>query len=334
MPLHKLPIRRIHHPARPPNPPPPQPHQPPRRRTPPTHPPGHQHAKPTPLPLQPHRPAIQRLVMHTAQRQPIGNHIAAIVGMPPDVRGLQSEQAVAEPDVVLTHGTSFFVRLEDTLAEPAVPRCVLPDLPPSSWHRFVKSEGGCVRGDSHGLQDVLMDRWRKVLGQDPASSAGHEFRVAAQQIVNILPESARDPKALRFADEEVFPLSRPNPTRASASSSISGLWGARPPWLRSILTAARRARNWSGVTMTSGSRRSGWAVLFDPWDCGKCNSNRDEDQATRCQLHLSICHLELTFTPHRPQQPLQASAPSTERVDHPNLPERMPMLQVLPEPRS
>ena len=254
MPLHNPPIRRIRHPARPPNPLPPQPHQPPRSRTPPPHPPRHQNPKPTPPPLQPHRPKIQRLVMHRAQRQPIGNHIRAVVGMPPDVRGLQSEQAVAEPDVVLTHGASFFVRLEDTLAEPAVPRCVLPDLPPSSWHRLVKSEGGCVRRDSHGLQDVLMNRWRKVFGQDAVSSAGHEFRVSAQQIVNILPEPARDPKALRFADAEVVPSSRPNPTRASASRSISGLWGARPPWLRSILTAARRSRNWSGVTMTSGSR--------------------------------------------------------------------------------
>ena len=87
---------------------------------------------PPPHPSQPHRPKIQRLVMHRAQRQPIGNHIPAIVGMPPDVRGLQPEQAVAEPDVVLTHGASFFVRLEDTLAEPAIPRRVLPDLPPSS----------------------------------------------------------------------------------------------------------------------------------------------------------------------------------------------------------
>ena len=128
--------------------------------------------------------------------------------MPPDVRGLQPEQAVAEPDVVVTHGASFLVRLEDTLAEPRIPRRVLPDLPPSSWHRFVKSGGGCVRRDSHGLQDVLMDRWRKVFGQDPAGSAGHEFRVAAQQIVDILPEPARDPKALRFADAEVFPSSR------------------------------------------------------------------------------------------------------------------------------
>ena len=128
--------------------------------------------------------------------------------MPPDVRGLQSEQAVAEPDVVLAHGASFVVRLKHIPAEPAIPRCVLPDLPPSSWHRFVKSEGGCVRCDSHGLQDVLMDRWRKVFGQDPAGSAGHEFWVAAQQIVNILPEPARDPKALRFAHAEVFRSSR------------------------------------------------------------------------------------------------------------------------------
>ena len=206
MPRHKPPIRPIRPANRPPNPPPPQPHQPPRRRTPSPHPPRHQDPKPTPLPIQPHRPKIQRLVMHAAQRQPIGNHIPAIVGMPPDVRGLQSEQAVAKADVILTHGASFIVRRKNIPAEPAIPRRVLPDLPPPSWHGFVKSEGGCVRRDSHGLQDVLMDRWRKVLGQDPASSAGHEFRVAAQQIVNILPESARDPKALRFADAEVFPL--------------------------------------------------------------------------------------------------------------------------------
>ncbi len=53
-----------------------------------------------------------------------------------------------------------------------------------------------------------MDRWREVFGKDPAGSAGHEFRVAAQRLVNILPEPAGDPKALRFADAEVFPSSR------------------------------------------------------------------------------------------------------------------------------
>ena len=75
------------------------------------HPPRHQHPIPTPLPLQPHRPKIQRLVMHGAQRQAIGNHVPAIVGMPPDVRGLQSEQAVAGADVVLAHGAAFVVCL-------------------------------------------------------------------------------------------------------------------------------------------------------------------------------------------------------------------------------
>ena len=53
-----------------------------------------------------------------------------------------------------------------------------------------------------------MDRWREVFEQDPAGSAWHEFRVAGQQIVDILPEPARDPKALRFADAEVFRSSR------------------------------------------------------------------------------------------------------------------------------
>ena len=99
--------------------------------------------------------------------------------MPPDVRGLQSEQAVAEPDVILTHGASFVVRLKDIPAEPVIPRCVLPDLPAPSWHGFVEFVGGWPRRDSHGLQDVLMDRWRKVLGQDLVSSTGHEFRVVA-----------------------------------------------------------------------------------------------------------------------------------------------------------
>ena len=35
----------------------------------------------------------------------------------------------------------------------------------------------------------------EVFKQDQGSSAGLEFRVAAQQIVNILPEPARDPMA-------------------------------------------------------------------------------------------------------------------------------------------
>ena len=117
--------------------------------------------------------------MHGAQRQAIGNHVSAIMGVPPDVRGLQSEQAVAEPDVILTHGAPFVVCLKDLPAEPLIPRCVLPDLPASSVHGFVKSEGGWPRRDSHGLQYVVVDRWREVFGQDLVSSAGHEFRVAA-----------------------------------------------------------------------------------------------------------------------------------------------------------
>ena len=95
------------------------------------------------------------------------------------MRGLQSEQTVAEPDVIFTHGAAFVVRLKDIPAEPGIPRRVLPDLPASSGHRLVESVGGWPRREQHGVQDVLMDRWRKVFGQDLVSSAGHEFRVAA-----------------------------------------------------------------------------------------------------------------------------------------------------------
>ena len=112
------------------------------------------------------------------QRQTIGHHVPAIVGMPPDVRGLEPKQAVAEPNIVLAHGAAFLVRLQHTLAEPGIPRRVLPELPASSGHGFVESVGGWPRRESHGVQDVLMDRRRKVFGQDPAGSAGHEFRVA------------------------------------------------------------------------------------------------------------------------------------------------------------
>ena len=179
MPLHKPPTRRVLCTNRQPNRPPPQPHQPPRSRTPPPHPPGHQNPKPTTLPLQPHRPKVQRLMMHTAKRQAIRHHISAIVGVPPNVRGLQSEQAVAEPNVVLADRTSLVVRLKHTLPEPGIPRRVLPDLPPPSWHGIFKSGGAWPRRKLHGVQDILMDRSRKMLGQDLPSRAGHEFRVAA-----------------------------------------------------------------------------------------------------------------------------------------------------------
>ena len=53
-----------------------------------------------------------------------------------------------------------------------------------------------------------MDRWRKVFGQDSAGGAGHEFRAAPQQIVDFLPESARDPEAPCFADADVRRSSR------------------------------------------------------------------------------------------------------------------------------
>ena len=57
-------------------------------------------------------------------------------------------------------------------------RRVLPDLRASSRHRFVDSARRRPRREPHGVQDVLMDRWRKVFPQDLAGSAGHEFRLA------------------------------------------------------------------------------------------------------------------------------------------------------------
>ena len=113
MPLHEPPIRRVRRANRRPNRPLPKPQQPSCSRTPPTHFPGYQDPKPTTLRVQAHRPTIQCLVMHRAQRQAIRHHISAIVGVPPNMRGLQSEQSVAEPDVILTHGAAFVVRLKD-----------------------------------------------------------------------------------------------------------------------------------------------------------------------------------------------------------------------------
>ena len=124
------------------------------------------------------------------------------------MRGFQPEQAVAEADVVLAHGAPFVVRLKDRLAEPGVTRCVLPDLPASPGHGFVESVEGWSRRESHSVQDVLVDRRRKVVGQDLVSSAGHEFRMAPEQIVDIPPESARDPEAPCFADANVCRPSR------------------------------------------------------------------------------------------------------------------------------
>ena len=78
-----------------------------------------------------------------------------------------------------------------------------------------------------------MDRWREVFGQDAAGSAGHEFRVSAQQIVNILPEPARDPKAVRFADAEVFPLVPSQPDTGERQQEHQRLVG-RPTAMASI----------------------------------------------------------------------------------------------------
>ena len=118
---------------------------------------------------------------------------------------------------MLADGAAFVVRLKDRRAKPGVPRCVLPDLPASSRHGFAESVGGWPRRESHGVQDVLVDRWRKVVGQDLVSSAGYDFRMAAQQIVDIPPESARDPEAPRFADAD----SAARPVDSCDSSGIS-----------------------------------------------------------------------------------------------------------------
>ena len=94
--------------------------------------------------------------------------------MPPDVRRLQSEQTVAEANVVLAHGEAVFVGGEHVLAEPGIPGDVLSDPRASARHRFREVLEGESRSQSHGLQNVGVNRRREVIGQEPAGGPRHE----------------------------------------------------------------------------------------------------------------------------------------------------------------
>ena len=128
--------------------------------------------------------------MHTAQRQAIRHHISAIMGMPPDVRGLESEQAVAEADVVLANGATFVVCLKDTLAEPGIPRRVLPDLPASSGHGFVESVGASTDlSPNHRRWNMTQQDMYPELKEDRETLIG---RVYALRQIKCYP-SSEDP---------------------------------------------------------------------------------------------------------------------------------------------
>jgi len=72
----------------------------------------------------------------------------------------------------------------------------------------------------------------------------------------------------------------------------------RPPAVASVdPDGDRRSRNWSGVTMTSGSRGQAgqWILVRGTVVSQTLTLTGRRMRPPDCHLHLSICHLELTF---------------------------------------
>ena len=207
MPLHNPPIRRIRHPARPPNPLPPHPHQPPRRRTPPPHPPRHQNPKPHPP--SPPAPSPQDPAPcdapHTAP-----THSTPHPGRRGNATGCARPPAPASDRRTgcRTHTRRIVLRTPRGHARGTGDPSGVYSLTFLPLRGIGSSSPG--EGASAAIRTASRtSRW--IVGgkcSDRIRRAARDTSSAAQQIVDLLPEPARDPKALRFADAEVFPWSR------------------------------------------------------------------------------------------------------------------------------
>ena len=238
----------------------------------PSHPAGYQDLESSARPFQAQRAAVKRLVVQRAQCQPVRHHVSAIVGMPLDVGRLQPEHPVAEAGVMVAHSAAVVVGGKDISAKPRIPGEVLSDSPAPARHGFHEIRDGEKRAQPHGLQNVAMDRRRKVMGQDLVGGPRHERRLAAKQVVHLFAEASGDADTPCFFYAEVL-VSR----------------GGQPGF--------RRARKSSGVTVPFRTRgqvvRSRLRVLD-----GACGSSRRGSRDVTCDQHVRVAQ-EALRSAHR-----------------------------------
>ncbi len=119
--------------------------------------------------------AVQCLVVEHAQREPVRYFVGSLVGVPLDVCRFQSEDSVAESDVVVADRTSVFVRLQDLVSKRGVPG--LPDHGPLVPSTQVRPQRAPVPRKPHCSSDVVVEGWREVHGQK--SLGGVQDKVSA-----------------------------------------------------------------------------------------------------------------------------------------------------------
>ncbi len=89
-------------------------------------------------------------MVKSAEREPVVDLIRASGSVPPDVGGLQAEQLIAEPNVVVAHGASALVRTQYGGAKGRV----------SCRGRRVSDRP--LRAKTHRIANFIMERLREV----------------------------------------------------------------------------------------------------------------------------------------------------------------------------
>ncbi len=72
--------------------------------------------------LQADRSAVERPMVEDAEGQAVGHFVGSAGCVPPDVRRVQSDEIVVQPDVEAAHGAASLVRSQDGMAETWIAR--------------------------------------------------------------------------------------------------------------------------------------------------------------------------------------------------------------------
>ena len=151
--------------------------------------------------FEPDGAPIKGAVVEGAEREAVGDRVRPAMGMPADVRRVETEEVVGEADVVVADGAAPLVRREHRVPEPGI-----TPTPRRAVERRVFLDDGVVEADL--VPDRLVERFREVVGQKPRRRLFHEFPVPEQQPLHRLGKPAPDPVLAKVLRAKIAPTRR------------------------------------------------------------------------------------------------------------------------------
>ena len=114
--------------------------------------------------------------------------------MPLDVRGLESQQFVVDPEIEVADRAALVVRLQHLLAEYQAPWSAVDhhSLFLSGLAHGRESRHPQVVGEADGFENLVVERDREVPGQEESGGSESQLRVGLQQPGDLARESSLD----------------------------------------------------------------------------------------------------------------------------------------------